>query len=64
MAAMRNFRQVSGFAIDFDWHDPNVYLVSTSDGFIHKCSKSYKEQYLDTFYGHNGPVYGVQHNPF
>ena len=28
------------------------YLVGTEDGHIHKCSCSYNEQYLDTFFGH------------
>lgn len=33
------------------------YLISTDDGHIHGCSRSYNEQYLTTYYGHNAPVY-------
>jgi murein DD-endopeptidase MepM/ murein hydrolase activator NlpD len=32
-------------------HD-GIYLAGTEDGAIHKCSCSYNEQYLDSFFGH------------
>lgn len=60
----QNFRYSGGFSFDFHRKDPNIYLVSTEDGVIHKCSKSYKEQYLESYYGHSGPVYRVRNNPF
>jgi WD40 repeat protein len=58
------FRKSSGFCVDFPRHDPSTYLVGTEDGLVHRCSTSYNEQYLDTFYGHSGPVYRVRCNPF
>merc|ERR1719359_1274585 len=42
----------------------SMYFVSTEDGLVHRCSTSYNEQYLDTYYGHQGPVYKVRCNPF
>lgn len=57
-------RKSSGFCIDFPRHDPSTYLVGTEDGLVHRCSTSYNEQFLDTYYGHSGPVYRVQCNPF
>merc|ERR1712139_426796 len=58
------FRQSSGFCVDFPRHDASVYMVGTEDGLVHKCSTSYNEQYLETYYGHSGPVYKVRCNPF
>ncbi len=40
------------------------YIVGTVDGLIHRCSRSYDEQYLTTFTGHTGPVYRVCWSPF
>eukprot|EP00435_Cladocopium_sp_Y103_P014041 s2039_g3.t1 len=61
-------RKSSGFCIDFPRHDPSTYLVGTeeqlADGLVHRCSTSYNEQFLDTYYGHSGPVYRVRCNPF
>lgn len=31
---------------------------------MHRCSKSYKERYLDSYVGHTGPVYKIRCNPF
>ena len=45
-----NFRQAGGFSFD--------------EGTVHRCSKSYAEQYLESYYGHDGPVYKVRSNPF
>ena len=28
-------------------------------GVIHKCSKAYSSQYLETYFGHHMPVYNV-----
>ena len=28
------------------------YLVGTEEGHIHRCSCSYSEQYLDSYFGH------------
>jgi len=58
------FRKSSGFCVDFPRHDPSTYLVGTEDGLVHRCSTSYNEQYLATYFGHSGPVYRVRCNPF
>ena len=59
-----NFRYSSGFHFDFHKTDPNIYFISTEEGLIHRCSKSYRERYLQTYYGHNGSVYKIKCNPF
>lgn len=58
------FPQAHGLSFDFVTRDPSIYLVSTEDGIIHKCSVSYNEQYLETFTGHSAPVYKVRASPF
>merc|ERR1712087_405125 len=58
-------RQASGLCLDFSRHSRNSqYYVGTEDGIVHKCSVSYNEQVLKTYYGHNGPVYRVHCSPF
>jgi len=48
------FINTGGLSIDFPapTEEKDNYYASTEDGTIHKCSVSYSEQYLDTFYGH------------
>lgn len=50
----------------FDFHPTNedLFLIGTEEGRIHKCSKSYSGQYLDTYEGHSMAVYSVRWNPF
>ncbi|XP_050403296.1 dynein axonemal intermediate chain 4 isoform X1 [Patella vulgata] len=59
---------ICGFAggLTFDFHsrDTNIYLAGTEEGYIHKCSCSYNEQYLESYTGHTGPVYKIQWSPF
>ncbi|CAK4646686.1 unnamed protein product [Aphanomyces euteiches] len=57
-------RQASGTSIQFAPYDTSVYFVGTEDGHIHKCSVSYNEQYLETYYGHTAAVYGIHMSPF
>lgn len=38
--------------------------AATEDGWLHKCSTSYSEQYLESYQGHMGPVYNVQWCPY
>jgi len=57
-------RQASGLCFDFPSDDSTVYFAGTEDGNIHRCSCSYNEQYLDTYNGHNGPVYRIKTSPF
>eukprot|EP00937_MAST-01D_sp_MAST-1D-sp2_P001572 g1572.t1 len=47
-----------------DGADGSMYLAGTEEGVIHKCSCSYNEQYVETFYGHTGPVYRIRSSPF
>ncbi|RHY31175.1 hypothetical protein DYB32_003710 [Aphanomyces invadans] len=57
-------RQASGNCIEFAQNDSSVYFVGTEDGNIHKCSCSYNEQYLETYYGHTAAVYAIHMSPF
>ncbi|CAH1772344.1 unnamed protein product [Owenia fusiformis] len=57
-------RQAGGMCFDFSAKDSNIYLAGTEEGHIHKCSCSYNEQYLESFFGHTGPVYKIQWSPF
>lgn len=59
-----NFRLSCGLCIDFHSADSNVYFVGTDEGVVHRCSKSYKEQYLESYFGHSGSVYRVSVNSF
>ena len=57
-------RRSSGMTFDFSSRDPSVYLAGTEDGAIHRCSTSYNEQYLESYFGHTGPVYQIAWSPF
>ncbi|XP_033108789.1 dynein intermediate chain 2, ciliary-like [Anneissia japonica] len=50
----------------FDFHKKTDYqfLVGTEEGKIHKCSKAYSSQFLDSFDAHHMAVYRVQWNYF
>ncbi|WAR24226.1 DNAI4-like protein [Mya arenaria] len=41
-----------------------AYLAGTEEGHIHRCSCSYNEQFLESYFGHNGPVYRIVWSPF
>ncbi|KFV19790.1 WD repeat-containing protein 78, partial [Tauraco erythrolophus] len=57
-------QQAAGMCFDFHPKDTNIYLAGTEEGYIHKCSCSCNEQFLETYRGHKGPVYKVAWNPF
>lgn len=57
-------RQASGLCFDFPNNDSTIYFAGTEDGNIHRCSCSYNEQYLDTYNGHNAPIYRIKCSPF
>ncbi|OMJ85725.1 hypothetical protein SteCoe_12921 [Stentor coeruleus] len=57
------FRNSVGFSLDFPKDQYMLYLASTEEGTIHKCSLSYNDE-LDTYWGHSGPVYKVRCSPF
>ncbi|XP_073412793.1 dynein axonemal intermediate chain 1 isoform X2 [Dendrobates tinctorius] len=56
--------QGSGTAFDFHSQIDYLFLVGTEEGKIHKCSKAYSSQFLDTFDTHNMAVDTVRWNPF
>jgi WD40 repeat protein len=56
--------QANGLAFDFVHGDASLYIVSTEDGLLHKCSVSYNEQFLETYVGHTAPVYRVTTSPY
>jgi dynein intermediate chain 4, axonemal len=58
------FINTGGLSLNFPVTEKDNYFASTEDGTIHRCSVSYSEQYLDTYYGHSGPVYRVRCSPF
>ncbi|XP_077137443.1 dynein axonemal intermediate chain 1-like [Ranitomeya variabilis] len=58
--------QTQGSGTSFDFHSQidYLFLVGTEKGKIHKCSKAYSSQFLDTFDAHNMAVDTVLWNPF
>lgn len=44
--------------------DPNIYFIGASNGVVHKCSKNFFHQHLDSFIAHDGPVKQAKFSPF
>ncbi len=57
-------RKGSGTCFDFSSRDKTLYVAGTEDGMLHKCSSAYSEQFLDSYFGHKGPVHQVRWSPF
>lgn len=53
-----------GCCFDFNRHSEHLFIVGTEEGKIHKCSKAYSGQYLETYQGHHMAVYALRWNPF
>ena len=53
-----------GTCFDFNKQQDYLFIVGTEEGKIHKCSKSYNNQFLDTFDAHHMAVYAVRWNTF
>lgn len=53
-----------GCCIDFSPHSDHLFIVGTEEGKIHKCSKAYSGQYLQTYNGHHMAIYTLKWNPF
>ena len=49
-----------GCCIDFNKVSEHLFIVGTEEGKIHKCSKAYSGQYLETYEGHHMAVYAVE----
>jgi dynein intermediate chain 1 len=56
--------QGCGTCFDFNKQQDYLFIVGTEEGKIHKCSKSYNNQFLDTFDAHHMAVYSVRWNTF
>jgi dynein intermediate chain 1 len=53
-----------GSCFDFHSTSEHLFIVGTEEGKIHKCSKAYNSQYLDTYNGHYMSVYACHWNKF
>merc|ERR1719450_1995728 len=53
-----------GLCFDFHRQREHLFLVGTEEGRIHKCSKAFSGQYLETYEGHSMAVYTVRWNPY
>jgi dynein intermediate chain 1 len=53
-----------GCCFDFNKTQEHLFIVGTEEGNIHKCSKAYSGQYLETYKGHHMAVYSIKWNPF
>jgi len=53
-----------GCCFDFNKSAEHLFIVGTEEGKIHKCSKAYSGQYLETYEGHHMAVYALRWNPF
>lgn len=53
-----------GCCFDFNKHNEHLFIVGTEEGKIHKCSKAYSGQYLETYQGHHMVIYSIKWNPF
>ena len=60
------FTETGGLSIDFPRGGAmgDNYFVATEDCTIHKCRTSYSAQYLESYFGHHGPIYKVRCNPY
>lgn len=57
-------RHGSSLCFDFSKVDPTLYLAGTEDGVVHKCSQSYNEQVIESYFGHTGPINRLKVSPF
>eukprot|EP00947_MAST-08B_sp_MAST-8B-sp1_P005113 g5113.t1 len=53
-----------GCCFDFNRTSEHLFIVGTEEGKIHKCSKAYSGQYLETYEGHHMAVYSVKWNTY
>ncbi|KAE8298114.1 Dynein intermediate chain 2, ciliary [Larimichthys crocea] len=53
-----------GTSLDFHKHIGYLFLVGTEEGKIHKCSKWYSSQFLETYPAHSMAVDAVKWNHF
>jgi len=53
-----------GTCLDFNPFSQHLFVLGTEEGKIHKCSKAYNSQYLETYDDHHMSIYAVKWNPF
>lgn len=53
-----------GMCFDFNRTSEHLFIVGTEEGMIHKCSKAYNSQYLESYEGHYMAVYALKWNFF
>ena len=53
-----------GTCFDFNRQQDYLFIVGTEEGKIYKCSKSYNNQFLDTYDAHHMAVYATRWNSF
>jgi len=53
-----------GTSLAFHNNIDYLFLVGTEEGKIHKCSKAYSSQYLETIDAHNMAIHSISWNPF
>jgi len=53
-----------GTCLDFNPFSQHLFILGTEEGKIHKCSKAYNSQYLETYEDHHMSIYSVKWNPF
>ncbi|XP_068576512.1 dynein, axonemal, intermediate chain 1, paralog 2 isoform X2 [Cebidichthys violaceus] len=53
-----------GTSFDFHKQIDYLFLVGTEDGLIHKCSKTYSSQFLETYEAHSMAVDAIKWNHF
>lgn len=58
-----SFQEAMGSALMTSNTD-NIYYVATDDGVVHKCSVSYKEQALKSYFGHFRRIHQLKSSPF
>lgn len=51
-----------GCSMGFNSVSEHLFIVGTEEGKVHKCSKAYASQYLQTYAGHQMAVYTVTWN--
>ncbi|XP_078265846.1 dynein, axonemal, intermediate chain 1, paralog 2 isoform X3 [Rhinoraja longicauda] len=65
--ALENLQlQIMGCGTSFDFHKqkPNLFLVGTEEGQIHKCSKAYSSEFLSSYDAHHMAVDALNWNAF
>lgn len=58
------FRDAIGLSFDFPVNDTTIYYIALEECTINKCRISYKDTYIESYFGHQGPIYKVRCNPF